>query len=378
MSDYNNILIKYNLQFFAEDGPGGEKTEDATDKKLKDARDEGKVAKSQELSSALTLIGLFLTLKIAVGYVGSRFLGVFNYAYRAIPDVDRMSRNGMQLSTFRTLFFDVVMQLMLTVLPFLLVGFAISFLSNVVQVGWKVSTKPLQPKLDKFNPVNGFKKIFSKDSLVNLLKSIIKVAVIFYVAYSNIRDQAGALFVMYEMSLNQAVAFVGDVIIDTGFKISIIYLLVGVADYAYQKIKFKNDMKMTKQEVKDEYKNTEGDPQIKGKQRQRMQEASQRRMMQNVPKADVVITNPTHISVAISYDRESKDNFAPVVVAKGEDYLALKIREVAKENDVPLVENVPLARALNTTCDIGQEIPVELYEAVAEILALVYTRKGIL
>jgi flagellar biosynthetic protein FlhB len=164
------------------------------------------------------------------------------------------------------------------------------------------------------------------------------------------------------------------IIVDTGIKISLVYIVLGFADYAYQRWKFRDDMKMTKQEVKDEYKNSEGDPAIKGKQRQRMMEASQRRMMQSVPQADVVITNPTHIAVAILYDN-TKDE-APRVVAKGEDYLAKKIKDTAKDSGVPIVENKPLARALYATVDVDQVIPPELYQAVAEILAVVYTNRA--
>ena len=170
--------------------------------------------------------------------------------------------------------------------------------------------------------------------------------------------------------MNQAVTLIGSIIINTGLKISFVYLVVGIADYAYQKHKFNEDMKMTKQEVKDEYKNSEGDPQIKGKQKQRMREASQRRMMQDVPKADVVITNPTHLAIALKYDAEVSE--APVVVAKGEDYVALKIKEVAQENNIAIVENKPLARMLFSNVDIGSEIPPELYQSVAEILAMIY------
>lgn len=368
--------LEYNLQFFAQEGPGGEKTEEATSKKLKDARDEGKVAKSQELSSAFVLIGLFLALKIFVGFVGNRFLSVFNYAYRAIPDVDRMSRNGMTIATARTLFMDVIIQFLIATAPFLVVGFAIALLGNIVQVGWQIATKALQPKLDKFNPVNGFKRIFSKDSIFNLLKSFIKIGLIFYVAYSCLKDQANNLFFLYDMSLNQAIAFVGQVIIDTGLRISLVYLVVGIADYIYMKHKFKEDMKMTKQEVKDEYKSTEGDPQIKGQQRQRMREASQRRMMASVPQADVVITNPTHLSIALKYDFDNPDVSAPVCVAKGEDFVALRIREVARENGVEIVENKPLARALYPVVEVGDAIPPEMYEVVAEILAEVYRKQG--
>ena len=190
----------------------------------------------------------------------------------------------------------------------------------------------------------------------------------------SIKDHANELFILYDIPLPQAISLLGDIIINTGLRISIVYLIVGVADFIYQKHKFNEDMKMTKQEVKDEYKMTEGDPKIKGQQRQRMQEASRRRMMSNVPQADVVITNPTHLAVAIKYDLEIAS--APVVIAKGEDYLAQKIKEVAREHDIEIVENKPLARALYQSVDIGQEIPQELYQAVAEVLAFVYGLKG--
>lgn len=167
----------------------------------------------------------------------------------------------------------------------------------------------------------------------------------------------------------------GILIINTGIKISIVYLVIGLADFIYQKHKFNEDMKMTKQEVKDEYKNTEGDPQIKGRQRRKMQEVSQKRMMQDVPKADVVITNPTHFAVALKYEAEVSS--APVVLAKGEDYLAQKIKEVARENKIEIVENKPLARMLYHNVDVGAEIPPELYQAVAEVLAAVYKAKNI-
>ena len=166
----------------------------------------------------------------------------------------------------------------------------------------------------------------------------------------------------------------GEVVLNAGLKISIAYLMIGIADYIYQKYKFREDMKMTKQDVKDEFKNTEGNPEIKGRQRQKMREVSQRRMMQDVPKADVVITNPTHYAVAVQYDAEKAK--APIVLAKGEDFLAQKIKEVAKENHVEIVENKPLARMLYANVDVGQEIPPELYQAVAEVLAMVYNMKN--
>lgn len=373
MQTENQLILAYNLQWFAKDGPGGEKTEPATAKKLSDARDEGKVAKSQELNSAAMLIALFMLLRIFVSFLGEGFVGVFQWSYKLIPEVVQSERSGMTVRGVSTIINQSLVEMLKLMAPFLIGGFVVAIVISIVQVGWKVSTKPMEPKLDKFNPINGFKRIFSKDSLFNLFKSILKIALIFYVAYTCIKDQQKNLFILYEIPLKQAISLIGNIIIDTGLRISLVYLVVGIADYAYQKFRFKEDMKMTKQEVKEEYKNTEGDPQIKGQQRQRMREASQRRMMQDVPKADVVITNPTHISVAIRYDSEQES--APTVLAKGEDYLAMKIREAAKENNVPIMENKPLARAIYATVGIGEQIPPELYQAVAEILAVVYNNR---
>ena len=367
------LLLSYDLQFFAKDGEGGEKTEPATAKKLKDARKEGKVAKSKELTSAFDLIVLFLCLKIFVSYVGGNLLGLFDLVYGNMADFVRINEGYMSSQAVSTVLFPVIIRWLLTVLPFFAFGVVITFLISVIQVGWTVSAKPMQPKLSKFNPINGFKRIFSKDTLFELVKSIFKVGIIIYIAYTSVRDEAGHLFILYELDLKQAIALVGTLIIDIGLKISIVYLIIGIADYAYQKWKFNDEMKMTKQEVKDEFKNTEGDPQIKGRQRGKMQEVSQRRMMQDVPKADVVITNPTHYAVALKYEAEVRP--APYVVAKGEDYLAQKIKEVARENNVEIVENKPLARMLYSNVDIGADIPPELYQAVAEILAVIFQKR---
>ncbi len=369
------LLLEYNLQFFAKDGPGGEKTEEPTQKKLDDARKEGRVAKSPELNSAFMLITLFVCIKLFVGFMGTRFLGSFNWAYSIIPDVTKMSAKGMTIATAHSLFIEIYKTLLITTLPFLAIGFAVAFVASVIQVGLKVSAKPLEPKFDKLNPVNGFKRIFSSESLFNLVKSIVKIFVIFYIAYSSLKDEANNLFILYDIPLKQAISLIGDIVINIGIKISVVYLAVGLIDYVFQKRKFKEDMKMTKQEVKDEYKNTEGDPTIKGQQRQRMREASQRRMMADVPKADVVITNPTHLACAIRYKPDEGD-VAPVLIAKGEDYVAGKIKEKAREANIPIVEDKPTARAIYATVEIGQSIPPELYEPVAGILAVVYNNRG--
>lgn len=365
------FVLEYDLQWFAKDGDGGEKTEPATAKKLDDARKEGQVAKSQELNHAFGLVSLFVILKLFISFVGERLMGSFQLIYNKIPDIIDESVGGMSVFTASTVINNVLGTILMTLAPFLLIGFAIAVFSNIIQIKWKVTTKPMMPKFSKLNPISGFKRIFSKDSLFELLKSIIKIVVIIYVAYTSIKDHQNDLFLIYDIPLLQVVLLVGTIVIDTGLKIALVYIFVGIADVVYQRHKFKEDMKMTKQEVKDEFKNTEGNPEIKGRQRSKMREASQRRMMQSLPTADVVITNPTHYAVAIKYD--SKQNAAPVVVAKGEDYLAQKIKEVARENHVEIVENKPLARMLYANVNVGQEVPPELYQAVAEVLAFVYS-----
>ena len=369
-------LFRLDLQFFAKDGPGGEKTEEPTSKKLSDARDEGQVAKSREIPMAASLLGLFISLRALGNYLGNNMTGIFSAVYGNIAD----TANSKEFTNVTAMYYlrYASGRVIMIGLPFLIMGFIIAFLSNLLQVKWKVTTKPLQPKLDKFNPINGFKRIFSMNTLFELFKSILKVVCIFLVAFMTVKDRAAEIFILYDLSLNRAIAGTCNLVIDVGMRISLIYAIIAVIDFIYQRKKFHDDMMMTKQEIKDEMKNSEGDPHIKGQQRQRMQQASRRRMMQNVPKADVVITNPTHYAVALKYDGRPADGgeAAPKVVAKGADYVAQKIKEIAKENGVEIVENKPLARMLYANIAVDQAITPDLYEAVAEILAYVYAKNN--
>lgn len=366
-------LLKYNLQFFAKDGPGGEKTEPATAKKLSDARKDGNVAKSRDLVSAITLVLAFLLLKFVIGSLGNGFIGLYKSVYSKIATFSASDLNEINNNTFITLMKDTLINGFQGALPIILAMFAVEFFGDLVQVRWKITTKPLKPKMDKINPLKGFKKIFSMQSLMNFIKSLFLVIIIMFVVFQTIRDKKAYLFNMYEISLPHALGLIGEIVIDLGIKISMIYLIVGIGDYIYQKIKFTNEMKMTKQEIKDEFKDSEGDPLIKGQIRQKMRQASMRRMMKDLPNADVVITNPTHYAVALQYDLGKAK--APVVIAKGADFLAQKIKEKARENEIEIVENKPLARALYANVEVGQEIPEELYQAVAEVLAYVFNLK---
>ncbi len=361
-------MLPLRLQFFADEG--ADKTEEATPKKLSDARKEGQVAKSQEVTTAVMLLALFVILKVAIGYVGERLMRYFSETYQVI-DVYAVDSFTPALAT--AFLRDGLVEVLLVCLPMFAVAVVVAFIVNVYQVKWQVTTKPLKPKLSKFDPIKGFQRMFSKDKLFELIKSVGKIALIFYIAYTELKDEAGAVVALYDFSLEQAIVYIGDFIINLGIKLSIFYLILGIVDYIYQKLKFKKDLKMSKQEVKDEYKQQEGDPQVKGRIKSKMREVSQRRMMQKLPEADVVITNPTHFACAIKYDKEVSE--APVLIAKGADYLAQKIKEVAKENHVPIVENKPLARMLYYNVDLDSEIPQELYQMTAEVLAYVYRLK---
>lgn len=368
------MILKYNLQFFAQEGPGGEKTEEPTAKKKQDTRKDGKVPKSKELSSGVELIALFLILKFWVGHMGENFMKLFSEIYEKMPAYTTYWNGRIVKEDYRVLFNNIYLELLKQMLPFFVVGIVIAIGINMLQFKFQISTKPLKPKFSKLNPISGAKRLFSKDKIIELLKSIAKIVLIMAIVYSTIKDDWVYLVQFYGMPLNQAIELIGNIVIDMGLKISLVFMIVAFADLFYQRRKFNNDIKMTKQEVKDEYKNAEGDPQIKGKIRAKMREASQRRMMQDVPKADVVITNPTHYAVAIRYDAATGS--APVVLAKGADYVAQKIKEIARENNVEIVENKPLARMLYANVDIGQEVPPELYQAVAEVLAMVYKMQG--
>ncbi|MBQ7583197.1 MAG: flagellar biosynthesis protein FlhB [Lachnospiraceae bacterium] len=363
-------LLRLDLQFFADDGPGGEKTEEPTSKKLNDARNDGQVAKSQELCNAVSLIALFLTLRFVGLYIGESFVNIIKYVYGVIPDYTVLTGGHVSTGDFVKILRFAMLRVIILLLPIFGVGVTIAMITNILQVKWKVTFKPLKPKFSKLNPVSGLKKIFSKKKLVDLGMSIAKLLVIFGVVWNYIQGMGGLISLFYDMQVNVGVGQVCRIVVDLGFRISIIYLLVSILDLIYQRWKFHKDMMMTKQEVKDEYKNSEGDPQIKGKIKQKMMDASRRRMMQAVPEADVVITNPTHFAVALKYDTEVAE--APYVVAKGQDFLAQKIKEEAREAGVEIVENKPLARMLYHNVDIGGLIPPELYQAVAEVIAFVY------
>ena len=367
------MILELNLQFFAQDGPGGEKTEEPTSKKKEDVRKKGQVAKSTELNNAITLIVMFIAFRFLGLYIGEGFMNIMKYIFTTFPDYVKPVNGQITIREFTTLLTSVMLRMLLLLLPVFAIGVTVAFTVNLVQVKWKVSFEPMKPKFDKLNPVSGFKRFFSVKKLIDLALSIAKIALIFIVVYNYLKDSYALLSLFYDLPVFDAVGVVCKIVMDLGLRISLIYLFLAFLDYIYQRYKFHKDIMMTKQEVKDEMKNSEGDPQIKGKIRQKMMEVSRRRMMQAVPQADVVITNPTHFAVALKYDTEMAD--APIVVAKGQDFLAQKSKDEAREANVEIVENKPLARMLYHNVEVGEVIPPELYQAVAEVLAFVYNAR---
>jgi flagellar biosynthetic protein FlhB len=368
--NYKTHGLKMNLSFFADDGTG-EKTEAATPRKKQKAREEGQVAKSQEVGTAFMLIAGFVALRFFGMYMYTNLTALFSYFFALIANpLDVMNRETIY-HVMATMFIRVLF----IVAPMLAVAFVVGFITNLIQVGWHPTMKPLTPKLSKLNPIKGFKKIFSTRSLAELAKSLLKLTVVIIVVYNTVRGEIESLAMFMGLEMIQAILYIANLIARVGINVGALYLFIALFDVIYQRSKHAKDLRMSKYELKQEYKDIEGNPLIKSKIRQKMREASMRRMMQDVPGADVVITNPTHFAVALSYKPE--EGTAPKVVAKGVDFLALKIKDIAKLNNVTIVENKPLARTLYATVDIGKEIPPELYATVAEVLAYVYKLKNI-
>ncbi len=343
----------------------GEKTEKATPKKKQDERKKGNVFMSKEVLSIGMLFAIFASFQLLFpSVIGNLTNFIEKYIVRGLEITELNAQN------LRTFLIDGIIVYILVAIPFLLVSILVSVILTFAQTKMLVSSKAFEFKGERINPLSGFKRMFSARGLVELLKSIIKIGVLIYIFYTVISDEINTMPNMFYMEPIQAYAFTGTVIIRIAFTAGAVYLVIGGLDYLYQWWDYEKKLKMTKQEVKDEYKQIEGDPQIKAHIRSLQQQRARQRMMQNVPEADVVIRNPTHYAVAIKYDAEK--NGAPIVVAKGMDSLALRIIKVAEENDVYVTEDRPLARALYDGVELYREVPPEFYRPIAEILGFIY------
>ena len=346
---------------------GKEKTEQPTGKKLDDARKKGQVARSREVNSVAVFGTGFIMLYVFQGFIGSQIKG---FTVSIFNSLDTFPNRISMISTFMmdwSIFFAI------TLSPVMVGLIIMVFASNIGQVGTKLSPEALSPKFDKLNFFKGVKKLISAKSFAELLKSLFKLILVGLFTYYVLDDLISSATELESFSVNEILVFMLDSAFALIWKIGLVYLAIAAADFVWEKYKFNKDMMMTKQEVKEEWKQTEGDPQIKARIKKLMFEASKKRMMKDLPTADVVITNPTHYAVAIKYDMQK--DAAPKVIAKGVDELAQKIKEVAKQNNIPIQENRELARVLYKMCDVGDKIPATLFKAVAQVLAYVFNLK---
>jgi flagellar biosynthetic protein FlhB len=347
---------------------GDDKTEEPSSQRREDFRKEGQVAQSKELSSLLVLLATLTAMYTAGPYLVSDFMDVTR---RLLWESATTELNAAEAGRLLMVALEACAKV---VLPIALAGFVAGIVGSVMQFGFLITTKPLEPDFSRINPVSGFQRIFSLNSLLEGIKALLKLIAVVTVTYYMIEGQIVGSASVSDMDRMQFATY----LTSTGFRliggVSIALFVVAALDFAYQKIRFHRSLMMTKQEVKQEHKQREGDPLLKARIRSLQKEMARKRMMQEVPKADVIVTNPTHIAVALRYDPEKMA--APRVVAKGADLLAQRIKEIARQNGVPMVENVPLARALHKSVKVGKTVPRALFQAVAEVLAYVYRLKG--
>ena len=347
---------------------GGDKTEDPTPKKKKDARKQGNIAKSSEVGTAMTFLAI-----LVIGYTMSDRLifEIKNFMVNMLSGNLSMAIND---NTIKVLMLKIVLSFMKVILPICLIVMAFGIIGSLAQTGLFFSAESLKPKFSKLNPLSGLKNMFSLKSIVNLLKSIVVISIMIAIGYNFIIKNFEGIMKSGDIYTPYLLPTIVELIKSILGIIVMVAIVVAILDYAYQLFSHKKGLKMTKQEVKEEYKQMEGDPHIKGKIKQKQRQMATQRMMQAVPSATVIVTNPTHISIAIRY--EQGVDTTPVVVAKGADAVAFKIREIATSHDIPIIENIPLARLIYKEVEIDQEIPEEMYKAVAEVLVAVYKIKN--
>jgi flagellar biosynthetic protein FlhB len=365
--EYENLLLNIDLQWFAAEEEG--RTEDPTEQKKKKAREDGKVAKTAELTASLVMLFPLITIGILAGYMLSQLAQIINYFISTSTSID--------IITEKVPFIAFLSYFLKLTLPIMGISFFSAFMGNVLQVGFRLTPKAIKPDFKKIKPdiVNWAKKtLFSLEAFFNFSKSIVKIIIIGVVAYTDIRKNGPQLSNMCYLPLGESFSFVASIAFVLAVKAALILMSLSLPDYLFQRKQHLDSLKMTKHEIKVEHKQSEGDPLIKSRLRQRMQEILTANMIQNVPDADVVVTNPTHFAVAMEWNNETM--VAPTVTAKGQDNIALRIKEVASENGVPIIENKPLARGLYATVEIGEMIPEEYWDIVSRVLAEVYRISG--
>ncbi len=362
-------FIDFDLQLFADDSPTGQRTEEATPRRREKAREEGQMAKSADLTGMAVVTFCFIAIYYSGGFSLKTIIEYLRMVYSNPPlNFDNAAINKIII--------DFTLAIWRAISPVVITAFLTALVISFYQVGFVFSLEPMALNISRFNPVNGMSKIFSKEPLFELFKSISKVLVVIYFPYSFFTQNVKTFSRFMGLDVSQIIGTAAPMLFDMCLKILMVLLILAIIDYTYQYFEFEKKIMMSKYDIKQEYKQEEGDPYLKQELRRRARKIATGQMMREVPKARVIVTNPTHLSIAIAYD-DSQAGSAPVLTAKGADFLALKIRELAKENDIPLYENKPLARQLYEKVGVGETIPEEFFEAIAVILAFVYKQKGI-
>ncbi len=344
------------------------KTEKATPKKREDERKKGNIFQSSDVISAVSILALFYTMKTALPFI-YKYMSNFMTKYFVYTKTVNTLTTGFVMDVAK----DTVIAILLLAGPVMLMSVAVGIIATGVQTRFKISKENLKIKFSKLSPLQGIKRMFSLRSVTELLKALIKIIILGYMLYSAYMKIAKSFVNLMFEDIMQATYFILNSIMDIVVQLSFAFIAIAAVDYFYQWWEYERNLKMSKQEIKEEYKQMEGDPQIKSQIRERQRKMSMQRMMQQVPTADVIVRNPTHIAIALKYDIEK--NAAPIVVAKGQDYTALKIVEIAEQHNIPMTENKPLARALYGVVEVNREIPPDYYVILAEIMAWVYSMK---
>ena len=352
-------------------GEGGseDKSEEPTPHRLREAREKGQVAKSKEITTAILLLLSYYLFRYLGEYMWRNLVEMAQALFQMVPE----ATTNFNLGFAGYVLLIGLRSMALVLLPIFGITFAAALLAEAFQTGFVFSLDPLTPKLERVNPLEGLKRMFSMQGFVELVKSLLKIIIVFYIAWTAARDDLPFIIVLIETHPWNAIVLGGNIAFKIAMRVGTFYVIIALLDYLYRRWEYMRNLKMSRQEVKEEYKRLEGDPMVKQRMRDLQRQVAQQRMMSSVPQADVVVTNPTHYAVALKYEQAKMK--APVVLAKGENKVAEEIRRIAEAHEISVVQNEPLARSLYKSTRVNQQVPSDLYQAIAEVLAYVYKIK---
>ncbi|MFA4966701.1 MAG: flagellar biosynthesis protein FlhB [Candidatus Margulisiibacteriota bacterium] len=347
----------------------GDKSEEPTPHRMREAREKGQVAKSKEITTAVLLLLSYSVFRYSAEFMWGEIAGMATTLFGQVPEF----AHDFSLGLVGYAFLIGLRGFAFSIGPIFIVGFLAAIIAEALQTGFVVAIDPLSPKLERINPLEGFKKLFSMQGLVETIKSILKIVIVFYITWLAVKDDLPYVILLMDGQPWDALVLGGMIAYNVAIRVGLFYIIIAILDYFYRRWEFMKNLRMSRQEIKEEYKRLEGDPQVKQRMRDLQRQVSQQRMMSSVPKADVVVTNPIHLACALKYEQGKMK--APVLLAKGQRLHAEEIKKIAEEHNIPIVENEPLAQSIFHTTNVGQEVPRDLYKAIAEVLAYVYKIK---